>query len=58
MGVASLDHIEFYGRTVSTDIVAGLNDEKNKETLLFIDELNRAESPKFNELNPQKRIWF
>ena len=28
MGVASLDHIEFYGRTVSTDIVAGFNDQK------------------------------
>ena len=64
MGVASLDHIEFYGRTVSTDMVAGIkgkeftvfnksipnwvskilqNDENNKETLLFIDELNRAD---------------
>lgn len=71
MGVASLDHIEFYGRTVSTDIVAGINDEKytvfnksipnwvsrilqndqnNKETLLFIDELNRAEPQNLQSL--------
>ena len=71
MGVASLDHIEFYGRTVSTDIVAGFNDEKftvfkksipnwvsrivqndenNKETLLFIDELNRAEPQNLQSL--------
>lgn len=71
MGVASLDHIEFYGRTVSTDIVAGYNDEKftvfkksipnwvskilendknNKETLLFIDELNRAEPQNLQSL--------
>ena len=71
MGVASLDHIEFYGRTVSTDIVAGFNDQKftvfkksipnwvstilhndknNKETLLFIDELNRAEPQNLQSL--------
>ena len=71
MGVASLDHIEFYGRTVSTDIVAGFNDEKftvfkksipswvsrivqndqnNKDTLLFIDELNRAEPQNLQSL--------
>ena len=71
MGVASLDHIEFYGRTVSTDIVAGFNDENftvfkksipnwvskivqnnqnNKETLLFIDELNRAEPQNLQSL--------
>jgi hypothetical protein len=71
MGVASLDHIEFYGRTVSTDIVAGFNDEKftvfkksipswvskivendqnNKETLLFLDELNRAEPQNLQSL--------
>lgn len=71
MGVASLDHIEFYGRTVSTDIVAGFNDEKftvfkksipswvsrivqndqnNKGTLLFIDELNRAEPQNLQSL--------
>jgi len=71
MGVASLDHIEFYGRTVSTDIVAGFNDEKftvfkksipnwvskilqndenNKQTLLFIDELNRAEPQNLQSL--------
>ncbi|MEA1982636.1 MAG: AAA family ATPase [Campylobacterota bacterium] len=71
MGVASLDHIEFYGRTVSTDIVAGFNDEKytvfnksipnwvsrilqndekNQETLLFIDELNRAEPQNLQSL--------
>lgn len=71
MGVASLDHIEFYGRTVSTDIVAGINDEKftvfkksipswvsrildnhqnNKQTLLFIDELNRAEPQNLQSL--------
>ncbi|CAA6801647.1 MAG: MoxR-like ATPases [uncultured Sulfurovum sp.] len=71
MGVASLDHIEFYGRTVSTDIVAGINDEKytvfnksipnwvarilqndqnNKETLLFIDELNRSEPQNLQSL--------
>jgi hypothetical protein len=71
MGVASLDHIEFYGRTVSTDIVAGYNDEKftvfnksiphwvsrilqndqnSKETLLFIDELNRAEPQNLQSL--------
>ncbi|MEA2046989.1 MAG: AAA family ATPase [Campylobacterota bacterium] len=71
MGVASLDHIEFYGRTVSTDVVAGINDEKftvfnksipnwvsrilhnnqnHKETLLFIDELNRAEPQNLQSL--------
>ncbi|HFS85445.1 MAG TPA: hypothetical protein ENK72_02375 [Epsilonproteobacteria bacterium] len=71
MGVASLDHIEFYGRTVSTDIVAGFNDEKytvfkksipgwvsriiqndqaHRETLLFIDELNRAEPQNLQSL--------
>ncbi|CAA6800673.1 MAG: MoxR-like ATPases [uncultured Sulfurovum sp.] len=71
MGVASLDHIEFYGRTVSTDIVAGFNDtkftvfnksipswvsrilqndQKNRETLLFIDELNRAEPQNLQSL--------
>lgn len=71
MGVASLDHIEFYGRTVSTDIVAGFNDKKftvfnksipswvsrilendknNKKTLLFIDELNRAEPQNLQSL--------
>ena len=71
MGVASLDHIEFYGRTVSTDIVAGFNDQKftvfkksipswvsrilenhkkKKETLLFIDELNRAEPQNLQSL--------
>jgi len=71
MGVASLDHIEFYGRTVSTDIIAGFNDKKftvfnksipswvsrilqndknNKETLLFIDELNRAEPQNLQSL--------
>jgi len=71
MGVASLDHIEFYGRTVSTDIVAGFNDEnftvfkksipswvsrivqndqKHKQTLLFIDELNRAEPQNLQSL--------
>ncbi|CAA6811422.1 MAG: MoxR-like ATPases [uncultured Sulfurovum sp.] len=71
MGVASLDHIEFYGRTVSTDIVAGMdneqhtvfnksipswvssilnNDQNNKETLLFIDELNRAEHQNLQSL--------
>lgn len=71
MGVASLDHIEFYGRTVSTDIVAGFNDQKftvfkksipnwvstilqndknNKKTLLFIDELNRAEPQNLQSL--------
>lgn len=71
MGVASLDHIEFYGRTVSTDIVAGFNDKKftvfnksipswvsrifqndknNKETILFIDELNRAEPQNLQSL--------
>lgn len=71
MGVASLDHIEFYGRTISTDIVAGYNDKKytvfnksipnwvsrilqndegNKETLLFIDELNRAEPQNLQSL--------
>jgi hypothetical protein len=71
MGVASLDHIEFYGRTVSTDIVAGINDENftvfkksipswvskilenhknDKETLLFIDELNRAEPQNLQSL--------
>ncbi len=71
MGVASLDHIEFYGRTVSTDIVAGINDEKytvfnksipnwvsrilennqnKRETLLFIDELNRAEPQNLQSL--------
>ncbi len=71
MGVASLDHIEFYGRTVSTDIVAGFNDEKftvfkksipswvsriiqndqnDTETLLFIDELNRAEPQNLQSL--------
>jgi|GEM_PF-5508427 len=71
MGVASLDHIEFYGRTVSTDMVAGVNgekftvfnksipnwvsrilqnDENNKGTLLFIDELNRAEPQNLQSL--------
>lgn len=71
MGVASLDHIEFYGRTVSTDIVAGIddqhytvfnksipswvstilnNDQNNQETLLFIDELNRAEPQNLQSL--------
>ena len=71
MGVASLDHIEFYGRTVSTDVVAGFNDQNftvfkksipnwvstilhndknNKETLLFIDELNRAEPQNLQSL--------
>ena len=71
MGVASLDHIEFYGRTVSTDKVAGINgeeftvfnksipnwvskilqnDQNNKETLLFIDELNRAEPQNLQSL--------
>ena len=71
MGVASLDHIEFYGRTISTDIVAGIddkkhtvfnksipswvstilhNDQNNKETLLFIDELNRAEPQNLQSL--------
>lgn len=71
MGVASLDHIEFYGRTISTDIVVGFNDEKftvfkksipswvsriiqndqnGKKTLLFIDELNRAEPQNLQSL--------
>ena len=71
MGVASLDHIEFYGRTISTNIVAGIddkkhtvfnksipswvstilhNDQNNKETLLFIDELNRAEPQNLQSL--------
>ncbi|MBN2816414.1 MAG: AAA family ATPase [Campylobacterales bacterium] len=71
MGVASLDHIEFYGRTVATDVVVGVNDEKftvfkkslpswvarilendknNRETLLFIDELNRAEPQNLQSL--------
>jgi MoxR-like ATPase len=82
MGVASLDHIEFYGRTVSTDIVAGFNDQKftvfkksipnwvstilqndqnNKETLLFIDELNRAEPQNLQSLMNlilKKRVWI
>jgi len=69
--VASLDHIEFYGRTVATDLVVGANDEKftvfkkslpswvarifqndanKKETLLFIDELNRAEPQNLQSL--------
>jgi hypothetical protein len=64
IGVASLDHIEFYGRTIATEIkvdsdneqhsvfkksIPGWvsriidNDLKGRETLLFIDELNRAE---------------
>jgi hypothetical protein len=64
MGVASLDHIEFYGRTIATEIKTNStnesynvfkksipvwiskiieNDLAGKETLLFIDELNRAE---------------
>lgn len=71
MGVASLDHIEFYGRTVSTDIVAGFNDENftvfkksipnwvsrivqndqnGRETLLFMDELNRSEPQNLQSL--------
>jgi hypothetical protein len=66
-----LDHIEFYGRTVSTDIVAGFNDENftvfkksipswvsrivqndqnGRETLLFMDELNRAEPQNLQSL--------
>jgi AAA domain (dynein-related subfamily) len=71
MGVASLDHIEFYGRTIATDMVAGINDEKytvfkksipgwvskiiendqkGRGTLLFIDELNRAEPQNLQSL--------
>lgn len=71
MGVASLDHIEFYGRTVATDMVASINDEKytvfnksipnwvsrilhnhqnRRETLLFLDELNRAEPQNLQSL--------
>lgn len=71
MGVASLDHIEFYGRTVATQSVAALDDKEysvfnksipgwvsrildnhqnSRETLLFIDELNRAEPQNLQSL--------